>query len=80
VSRAAFWQLLSVSARVQPVLRDLPDGIEAQRRGDFLFLLNHGDKSVQLSGVVGTDLISGQSCTGHVMIAPRSAMVVTPTT
>jgi beta-galactosidase len=80
VSRAAFWQLLSVSGRVQPVLRDLPDGIEAQRRGDFLFLLNHGDKSVQLSGVVGTDLISGQSCTGHVMIAPRSAMVVTPTT
>ena len=77
-SRAALWTMVALHARVTPVLADLPDGVEAQRRGEFTFLLNHSDKSVQLGGIVGTDLVSGQPCTGHVMIAPRSAMVVAP--
>lgn len=77
-SRAALWTMVSMYARITPVIAGLPDGVEAQKRGEFTFLLNHSDKSVQLGGIVGIDLISGQSCTGHVMIAPRSSMVVAP--
>ena len=55
---------------------DLPDGVEAQRRGEVLFLLNHADRAAEVSGVVGTDLLTGQACTGHVILSPRSALVV----
>ncbi|OLL14079.1 Beta-galactosidase C-terminal domain [Actinomyces oris] len=48
------------------VAADLPDGVEAQRRGGILFLLNHADRAAEVSGVVGTDLLTGQACTGHV--------------
>ena len=51
-------------------------GVEAQRRGSVLFLLNHSDRAAEVAGVVGTDLLSGQSCTGHVIVPPRSALVV----
>ncbi|MDN6567253.1 MAG: beta-galactosidase trimerization domain-containing protein, partial [Actinomyces sp.] len=75
-SRAALVQVLAAHARVRPVVDGLPDGVEAQRRGDILFLLNHGDRAAEVSGVVGTDLVSGAQCTGHVVLAPRSGMVV----
>ena len=42
----------------------------------FLFLLNHSDRAVELSGIVGKDLLSGSECTGHVVLAPRLALVV----
>ncbi len=76
VGRAALATVLAAHARVRPVVDGLPDGVEAQRRGDALFLLNHSDRAVQLAGIVGTDLVSGAACTGHVVIAPRSAMAV----
>jgi len=63
-------------ARLRPVVADLPDGVEAQRRGDVLFLLNHSDRAAEVAGVVGTDLLTGGSCTGHVIVPPRSALVV----
>lgn len=78
-SRAALVGLLAAHARVLPVLADLPDGVEAGRRENFLFLLNHGDSAVELGGITGTDLVSGAPCTGHVVIAPRSGMVVDTT-
>lgn len=78
-SRAALLGVLAAHARVHPVMADLPDGVEAARRGPFLFLLNHGDAAVELAGILGTDLVSGASCTGHVVIAPRSGMVVDTT-
>ncbi|MDN6429322.1 MAG: hypothetical protein L0J79_05790, partial [Propionibacterium sp.] len=58
-SRTSLVQVLAAHARVRPVVDGLPDGVEAQRRGDILFLLNHGDRAVEVSGVVGTDLVSG---------------------
>ena len=75
-SRAALLRVLAAHARVFPVLAGLPDGVEAGRRGPFLFLLNHGDTAAEIAGIVGTDLVSGNECTGHVVIAPRSGMVV----
>ena len=76
LSRAALLTLVCAHARLRPVVADLPDGVEAQRRGDVLFLLNHSDRAAEVAGVVGTDLLSGQSCTGHVIVPPRSALVV----
>ena len=76
LSRAALLTLVCAHARLRPVVADLPDGVEAQRRGDILFLLNHSDRAVEVAGVVGTDLLSDQSCTGHVIVPPRSALVV----
>ena len=76
LSRAALLRLVCAHARVRPVVADLPDGVEAQRRGEVLFLLNHGDRAAEVAGVVGTDLLSGEACTGHVVLAPRSALAV----
>ena len=76
VSRAALLTLVCAHARVRPVVADLPDGVEAQRRGEVLFLLNHGDRAAEVAGGVGTDLLTGEACTGHVVLAPRSALVV----
>ena len=36
-------------------------GVEAQRRGDVLFLLNHSDRAAEVAGVVGTDRLSSQA-------------------
>lgn len=76
LSRAALLRLVCAHVRVRPVIADLPDGVEAQRRGDILFLLNHGDRAAEVAGVMGTDLLSGEACTGHVVLAPRSALVM----
>ncbi len=76
LSRTALVRLVAAHARVRPTLTGLPDGVEAVRRGEFLFLLNHGDAAVEVTGVVGLDLVSGAECTGHVLLAPRSGMVV----
>lgn len=76
LSRMALVQVLAAHARVRPVVDGLPDGVEAQQRGEILFLLNHGDRAAEVAGVVGTDLVSGSPCTGHVVLAPRSGMVV----
>lgn len=78
VSRAAVLGLVGAHGRLRPVVADLPDGVEAQRRGDLLFLLNHSDTAAEVAGVVGTDLLGGAACTGHVVLAPRSGMVVAP--
>ena len=76
LSRAALLTLVCAHARVRPVVADLPDGVEAQRRGKVLFLLNHGDRAAEVVGVMGTDLLTGDACTGHVVLSPRSALVV----
>ena len=76
LSRAALLRLVCAHARVRPVVADLPDGVEAQRRGKVLFLLNHGDRAAEVVGVMGTDLLTGDACTGHVVLSPRSALVV----
>ena len=37
-------------AGVEPDVPDLPNGVEAVRRGGRLFLLNHGDQPVEVHG------------------------------
>ncbi|MDC4233536.1 hypothetical protein M3T53_07430 [Actinomyces sp. B33] len=76
VTRSALIRLVAARARLHPTRTGLPDGVEAQQVGRILFLLNHGPRAVELSGVEGSDLLSGAACTGHVVLAPRSAMAV----
>ncbi|WP_333746287.1 beta-galactosidase, partial [Streptomyces sp. IBSBF 2950] len=56
---------VAADAGVRPVLDGLPDGVEAVRRGDVLFVLNHGRDAVTVE-VPGTlhDLLTGAVVTG----------------
>lgn len=76
LSRLALLRLAAAHARIAPTMPDLPDGVEAARRGDVLFLLNYADRPAELAGIVGRDLLSDSECTGHAVIPPRSAMAV----
>lgn len=58
----------------------LPAGIEAVRRGDALFLLNHGDRAAHVP-LPGThvDLLTGETAEATVEVAPGDARVLTAT-
>ncbi|MEU6713360.1 beta-galactosidase [Nonomuraea sp. NPDC046802] len=50
----------------------LPPGLEAVRRGEVLFLLNHGDGTATVPVPhPAEDLLTGTSVTDHVTLAPR---------
>jgi beta-galactosidase len=54
----------------------VPDGVEAVRRGRFLFLLNHNDHPSTATGVHGADALTGAPVGGDVAIAAGGAVVV----
>ena len=56
----------------------LPDGLEAVRRGDVLFLLNHADAPMDIA-VDGShiDLLTGEETNGSVGIAPGEVRALT---
>jgi len=64
---------LAADAGAHPTVPGLPPGVEAVRRGDRLFLLNHGDgaRRVALAGVMPVD--PGAS---DVLVGPRDVRVV----
>lgn len=66
-------------AGVTPVLPATPSGIEAVRRGDALFLLNHTSDAIEvgLPGP-GTNLITGKRHESTVLVAPRGVAAVVP--
>jgi beta-galactosidase len=61
------------------VLDGLPAGVEAVRRGDLLFLLNHGREpvTVELPGS-HRDLLSGSTPTDKVTLGRYGAVVLQP--
>lgn len=75
-TRRGLLNLVGAYARVQPSRADLPDGIEAAQRGGMLLLINHADRAREISGVFGTDRVSGSLCTGHVVLGRSGAMAV----
>lgn len=77
-TRRGLLSLIGAYARVQPSRADLPDGIEAAQRGGMLLLINHADRAREISGVFGTDRVSGSLCTGHVVLGRSGAMAVAP--
>ncbi|MFJ6836509.1 beta-galactosidase [Streptomyces sp. NPDC091209] len=66
-------------AGVRPVLDGLPDGVEAVRRGDLLFLLNHGRDPVTVE-VPGRhrDLLGGAPVLDSVRLERYGAVVLAP--
>jgi beta-galactosidase len=56
---------------------DLPRGVEAVRRGQHLFLINHLDRPVELElGVKRLDLLTGAMVGPATILAPRDALVL----
>jgi beta-galactosidase len=58
----------------------VPDGVEAVRRGDLLFLLNHGVEDVDVSVPSGCmELITGRALeTDRLRLGPRDVAIVRP--
>ncbi|MGW3912445.1 beta-galactosidase [Streptomyces sp. NPDC005070] len=69
----------ALGAGVRAVLDGLPEGVEAVRRGDLLFLLNHGRAPVTVE-VPGThrDLLGGASVRDSVRLERYGAAVLAP--
>lgn len=76
LGRFALLKLAATYARLQPVIADLPAGVQAAVRGKYCFLLNHSDRAVQLPGISGHELLTDSRATGHIVLAPRSGAVV----
>ncbi|MGW7612973.1 beta-galactosidase [Streptomyces sp. NPDC054766] len=79
---AALRELLAKAADgvgVRPVLDGLPDRVEAVRRGELVFLLNHGRDPVTVE-VPGShrDLLSGMPVAGSVRLERYGAVVLAP--
>ncbi|MCX5202809.1 beta-galactosidase [Streptomyces sp. NBC_00237] len=69
-------------AEVLPVLDGAPpSGVEAVRRGPYLFLLNHTDREAAIPAPPGTDLLTGEQVGEHLRLGPLGAAVIrtTPT-
>lgn len=77
-SRATLLDAALDAAGVAPVLRGLPDGVEAQRRGDVLFLLNHASTAALVRGVEGIDLLTGLTVTDEIRLDGLGAAVIVP--
>lgn len=61
------------------MLDGLPDGVEAVRRGDLLFLLNHGREPVTVD-LPGThhDLLTQTTATDRITLGRYGAAVLKP--
>ena len=73
------WRARAASAGVVGALGPgpLPDGVEAVRRGDVLFLLNTSgyERQVALAGAY-RDLLTGTDATGAVCLGPEGALAL----
>lgn len=68
---------------IQPVIKNAPDGVEATLRGndkgDFLFLLNHGEKAAEVElPKGGRDLISGDiyQAGAKILLEQKAAAII----
>ncbi|MER7641780.1 beta-galactosidase [Streptomyces sp. NPDC126522] len=70
---------VATDAGVRPVLAGLPQGVEAVRRGDLLFLLNHGREPVTVD-IPGThrDLLTDTTVEGEIILGRYGAAVLRP--
>jgi beta-galactosidase len=76
LSRPVMAQLLRrvwTECGVRPVA-DVPAGVEAVRRGSLLFLMNHGQQTVEVQTVAGSlDLLTESN---QVVLGPREVAIV----
>ena len=70
---------IAAEAGVRPVLRGLPDQVEAVRRGDLLFVLNHGREPVTVQVPGGRrDLLTGAVVAGQLTLDRYGVVVLRP--
>ncbi|MFG1700043.1 beta-galactosidase [Nonomuraea sp. NPDC049309] len=76
---AALAERVLADAGVTGVLPALPPGVEAVLRGEVLFVLNHGPRTVrvELPGRA-EDLLTGAAAEGSVTLAPREVAALVP--
>ncbi|MEV6299693.1 beta-galactosidase [Actinoplanes sp. NPDC051861] len=80
------WQRLlgvvAAEAGVEPVVAGLPDSVEAVRRGDLLFLFNHGESVVTVGSTAvpggGVRVVSGLSASSSTSSAFGCPAPITP--
>lgn len=70
---------IATDAGVRPVLAGLPPGVEAVRRGELLFLLNHSREpvTVELPGAQH-DLLTDETVEGEITLGRYGAAVLRP--
>jgi beta-galactosidase len=66
----------AADAGVEPVLPGLPEGVEATRRGDTLFVLNHGPRRAAFPRPDGEVLVGPDAGLREVELDPREVLVV----
>ncbi|WP_378790092.1 beta-galactosidase trimerization domain-containing protein [Nonomuraea fastidiosa] len=77
---AALAERVLADAGVTGVLPALPPGVEAVRRGEVLFVLNHGTDTVRVElPERADDLLTGATAEGSVTLAPREVAALVPT-
>ncbi|MBD9698489.1 beta-galactosidase [Flavimobilis sp. GY10621] len=65
------------AAGVEPVVADVPDGVEAVRRGPVTFLLNHADSPrAHALAAPAHDLLSGHDLDGEILLAPDDVLAL----
>ncbi|MFC3834150.1 beta-galactosidase [Deinococcus rufus] len=69
-------------AGISPLVPHLPDGLEVTQRdgdgGSFLFVLNHTpqEQGLDVPGLTGTDVLSGDAVDGVVTLSPYGVRIV----
>jgi beta-galactosidase len=67
---SALLREVCAGAGVRAAVADLPPGVEAVRRGEVLFLLNHGEQPVEVTlEEPCVDLLSGARLDGSAALA-----------
>jgi len=72
--RALLGEVLT-DARVRPVLAEPVPGVEAVRRGERVFLVNHGAETMRVA-VDGADLLGGGAAASVHTLAPRGVAIL----
>ena len=74
-------ELLSEALDAAGVMRPraVPEEVEVVRRGQYLFLINHGGHEVEIPGVEGVDALDGTACAGTARV-PAGGVVIVRTT
>jgi beta-galactosidase len=67
-------RVLDEAAVARP--QGLPDGLEVVRRGEYLFLINHGTGDATVTGIHGLSVLDGVRCDGAVTVAGGEVSVI----
>jgi beta-galactosidase len=88
LGRGAAWYVATALDDLRPLLsraldesgvsrpRNVPDTVEWVRRGNYLFLLNHGERNAAVPGVRGQSLLDGETVEGTALVRAGAVKVI----